>query len=108
VQHRSGANERTLKLLAGEFQCPVLLLSQFSGDSARPDKERRPELTDLKESSDIECHTNGVWFIHRESLEDQDRFPLEFLLPEQRDARRKVMGQFWFWASFQRFDGRIF
>ena len=43
-----GANVWALKMLATDFQIPVLLLSQFS----RPSKEgkpRRPELSDLKE-----------------------------------------------------------
>jgi replicative DNA helicase len=101
-----GSNARMLKLLAGEFECPVLLLSQFSRESAKPGKARRPELTDLKESGDIENHANGVWFIHRENLQDQDRVPVEFLLPKQRDGRRNVMGQFWFQPNIQRFDGR--
>jgi replicative DNA helicase len=99
-----GANARMLKLMAGEFECPVLLLSQFSRESAKPGKARRPELTDLKESGDIENHSNGVWFIHRENQQDQDQVPVEFLLPKQRDGRRNIMGQFLFHPSFQRFD----
>lgn len=101
-----GANARMLKLLACEFECPVLLLSQFSRESAKPGKARRPELTDRKESGDIEAHANGVWSIHRESPENQERIPVEFLLPKQRDGRRNVMGQFWFQPNIQRFDGR--
>jgi replicative DNA helicase len=101
-----GANARMVKLLAGEFGCPVLLLSQFSRESAKPGKERRPELTDLKESGEIECHANGVWFIHPENVQDQERVPVEFLLPKQRDGRRNVMNRFWFLPSFQRFDAQ--
>lgn len=99
-----GANARALKLMAGEFGCPVLLLSQFSRESAK--QGRRPELTDLKESGDIENHANGVWFIHRERQQDQDQVPVEFLLPKQRDGRRNVMSPFWFMPRFQRFDAK--
>jgi replicative DNA helicase len=99
-----GANARALKVLAAEFECPVLLLSQFSRESAKPGKARRPELHDLKESGDIENHSNGVWFIHREDLQDQERVPVEFLLPKQRDGRRNVSGQFYFLPNIQRFD----
>ena len=105
-----GANARMLKLLANDFGCPVLLLSQFNRDSARAklnEPLRQPELYDLKESGDIENHANGVWFIHREDQQDQERVPVEFLLPKQRDGRRKVKGHFWFQPSFQRFDARI-
>jgi hypothetical protein len=52
-------------------------------------------------------HSNGVWFIHRESPQDQEQVPVEFLLPKQRDGRRNVMEQFWFTPKFQRFDARV-
>lgn len=100
-----GANAWALKLMANEFQCPVLLLSQFSRESAKPGSKRKPELSDLKESGDIENHANGVWFIHRESMEDADQIPVEFILPKQRDGRRNIFQQFYFFPRFQRFDG---
>jgi replicative DNA helicase len=104
-----GANARALKLMAGDFECPVLLLSQFNRDSAKTkgnEAPRRPELHDLKESGDIECHANGVWFIHRTSQEDADRIPVEFILPKQRDGRRNIMQDFWFSPGSQRFDAK--
>jgi replicative DNA helicase len=103
-----GANARALKLMAGEFQCPVLLLSQFNRDGARSksnETPRRPELYDLKESGDIENHANGVWFIHRLSSLDADQVPVEFILAKQRDGRRNVKQKFWFLPKYQRFDG---
>lgn len=99
-----GANARTLKLMAGEFDCPVLLLSQFSRDSAKT--SRQPELHDLKESGDIENHANGVWFIHRPDLKDAEQVSVEFILPKQRDGRRNVMQEFWFFPKCQRFDAK--
>jgi len=99
-----GANARALKLMAGEFECPVLLLSQFSRDSAK--SARRPELHDLKESGDIENHANGVWFIHRPDLQDAEQVSVEFILPKQRDGRRNVMQEFWFFPKYQRFDAK--
>ncbi len=104
-----GTNARMLKLMAGEFECPVLLLSQFSRDSARPrgsEAPRRPELYDLKESGDIENHANGVWFIHRPNPQDADMVPVEFILPKQRDGRRNIMQEFWFFPKYQRFDAQ--
>jgi replicative DNA helicase len=102
--HEVGANARALKLLASEFKCPVLLLSQFSRESTKPGKKRKPELSDLKESGDIECHANGVWFIHRESEKDASRVPVEFILPKQRDGRRNVSWNFVFRPEFQAFE----
>ncbi|MDR3739300.1 MAG: DnaB-like helicase C-terminal domain-containing protein [Terracidiphilus sp.] len=105
-----GANVRALKLLAGEFECPVLLLSQFNRDSAKTgrgsESPRRPELYDLKESGDIECHANGVWFIHRPDPKDAEQVSVEFILPKQRDGRRNIMQEFWFFPTYQRFDGK--
>jgi replicative DNA helicase len=103
-----GANARALKLIAGEFQCPLLLLSQFNRDSARTKSNeipRRPELYDLKESGDIENHANGVWFIHRSSTADADQVPVDFILAKQRDGRRNITRKFWFLPKYQRFDG---
>lgn len=95
-----GANAWALKMLATDFQIPVLLLSQFK----RFEKERKPELADLKESGDIENHANGIWFIHRQSDEDMERIPVEFMLPKQRDGRRNPFNSFEFHARYQRFE----
>jgi replicative DNA helicase len=104
-----GANARALKLMAGEFECPVLLLSQFNRDSAKAkpnETPRRPELYDLKESGDIENHANGVWFIHRPSALDANQVAVEFILSKQRDGRRNIMREFWFFPNCQRFEGK--
>jgi replicative DNA helicase len=105
-----GANARALKLMANEFQCPVLLLSQFKRDAGKtkskdetPKPLSRPELSDLKESGDIENHANGVWFIHRPNLVDADRVHVEFILAKQRDGRRNIWEDFWFMSRYQRF-----
>ena len=105
-----GANARVLKLMAGEFQCPVLLLSQLSRDSAKPkpnEAPRRPELYDLKESGDIENHASGVWFIHRLNASDVDQVGVEFILAKQRDGRRNILQEFWFFPKSQRFDAKV-
>jgi replicative DNA helicase len=98
-----GANAWALKMLASDFQIPVLCLSQFSRESNKPGKQRRPELSDLKETGDIENHANGVWFIHRESMEDAEQIGVEFMLPKQRDGRRNVFSNYWFFPRFQSF-----
>jgi replicative DNA helicase len=97
-----GANARALKILAGEFECPVLLLNQFNRESAKD--KRRPELYDLKESGDIENHANGVWFLYRPDDTDSDQISVEFMLPKQRDGRRNIRQEFWYMPKCQRFD----
>jgi replicative DNA helicase len=99
-----GANAWGLKMLATDFQVPVLLLSQFSRESNKPGQQREPHLSDLKESGDIENHANGVWFIHRESMDDAEQIPVRFLLPKQRDGRRNVYCPYVFHPRFQSFS----
>lgn len=61
------------KTLAKELRCPVVLMAQLSRNVAgRSDK--RPVMTDLRESGEIEQKADVILFLHREDYYDKDSY----------------------------------
>ncbi len=69
---------RTLKSIAREFKVPVIALSQLSRDvEKRSEGNKRPILSDLRESGSIEQDADMVLFLYREAYYAQENDALD-------------------------------
>lgn len=78
---------RSLKLLAKELEVPVIAISQLNrGPEQRTDK--KPMLSDLRESGSLEQDADMVMLLHREDAYDREARPGEadFIIAKHRNG----------------------
>ena len=104
---------RGLKALAKELEIPVVALSQLSRNSERRGEDKRPLLSDLRESGSIEQDADVVCFIHRESyynrteeLTDSEKAKSEIIIAKQRNGPTDT-AYLNFINKFTRFENRL-
>ncbi len=106
---------RSLKQLAKELNIPIIALSQLNRSVESRTENKRPQLSDLRESGAIEQDADMVCFIHRpeyynrsgEDAEGNDiRGKAEFIIAKHRsgsvgDVNMRFRGEF---ARFENWD----
>jgi replicative DNA helicase len=105
-QEEVSSISRALKGLAKELKIPVLVLSQLTRAPER--EERKPQLSDLRESGAIEQDADVVLFINRPNfyktdLPEEDRAKAEIIIAKQRNGPTGNLN-FVFLARHTRFE----
>lgn len=104
-------NARQFKLMARELECPVILLSQLNRDSEKR-MDKRPQLSDLRDSGAIEQDADVVMMLYRDFDFEPPApggpplpVPLELNVAKNRHGPTMLHHLNWEGSQMRAFDG---
>lgn len=94
---------KSLKAIAKEFDCPVVSLAQLSR-SVEKRNDKRPILSDLRESGSIEEDADVVMFLYRDAYytKDDNDNSLEIIIAKNREGETGIVK-----AKYNKYTGAI-
>ncbi len=107
LRHELGDSVKAFKDLAGELGIPIVALSQLSRANVAGGRIRPPQLSDLRESGNLEEDSDCVLFIHREEAygrTDSNEGKASIIIAKQRQGPAPESIEVSFLGSFVKFE----
>lgn len=109
-QQEIGDISRGVKALAKDLDVPVIVLSQLNREIEK-DKNRKPRLSDLRESGDVEQDADTIGLLYKPAKADDDdngwereAIPVNLFLGKQRLGPAQIDINLTFLTTYTRFE----